>query len=490
MTWISSRRITSLVTCVCLSLAASPNAAWASGCPGSPDQSQGPDVIVGVLSQDAIANYTSAGGIEAFSMGTTSCNMGNTNLNWISQPSNLHPVIGQNLFRMKLVNGSRRFEHLGQSWLKHGFFALSQTACCVSCSGTSGNALGVGCSDPYTSSRNGGQGSLGPKWQVNATTGVHTHPIANPGWSGTVARRLQVKTADLEVSNGSGDVNATRYFGEAQYIAADDAAAGHHNNNASYRPISVSGSGSAWSFTAIGSTQREEAGIRAWKDTDNTVSEADVMTQEDNGATALVIVAAQATNLGGGIYHYEYAIQNLNSDRSIGSVSIPIRPDANITNVEFHDVDYHSGDGINNVTYDGTDWPSTIANSSVTWATQDFAVNQNANALRWGTLYNFRFDADVAPWPGKGTVTMSYFKPGVNPNATVQTVTPYPCIHGDMNGDAVVDGVDITLFIDRLLLGGPSFQELCAGDVEAVRDGIINLDDVPNFSDCLLNSGC
>lgn len=490
MSKFSSRGFVPAIICAAIIASPAPDAAFGSGCPGSPTQSQGPDVIVGVLSHDGISNYTSAGGIEAFSMGTTSCNLGNVNLNWIDQPSNLHPVIGQNLFRLKLVNGTRRFEHLGQSWLKHGFFALSDNACCSSCAGTSGNALGVGCSDPYSSGRNGGQGSLGPKWQVNATTGVHTHPVANPVWSGTVARRLQVKTTDLEVSNGSGDVNATRYFGEAQYIAADDAASGHKNNNASYRPISVSGSGSAWSFTAIGTTQREQAGIRAWKDTDNSVNEADITTQEANGATALVIIAAQATDLGGGIYHYEYALQNLNSDRSIGSISIPIRPDAVINNVEFHDVDYHSGDGLNNITYSGVDWPSSIANASVTWATEDFAVNENANALRWGTLYNFRFDADVAPWPGKGTVTMGYFKPGVNPTVTVQTVTPYPCINGDMNGDAQVDGVDIQLFIDRLLLGGPSFQELCAGDVETVRDGIINMDDVPNFSDCLLNSGC
>lgn len=467
-----------------------PRPALGSGCPGSPTQSMGPDVIVGVLSHDSVSNYNSAGGVEAFSMGTTSCNLGNVNLNWIDQPSNMHPVIGQNIFRMKPVNGSRRFEQLGQSWLKHGFFALSDNACCASCAGTSGNALGVGCSDPYSSGRNGGQGSLGPKWQVNPTTGVHTHPVANPGFSGSVARRCQAKIADLEVSNGSGDVNATRYFGEAQYIAADDAAAGHKNNNASYRPLSVSGSGTAWSFTAIGTTQREQSGIRAWKDTDPTVSEADIVTQEDGGMTALVIVAAQATNLGGGIYHYEYAVQNLNSDRSIGSVSIPIRPDANITNIEFRDVDYHDGDGPGNVNYDGTDWPPVVANSSVTWSTEDFSVNASANALRWGTLYNFRFDADVAPWAGKGTVTLGYFKPGTGTSATVQTVTPYPCINGDLNGDAVVDGLDIKVFVDRLLFGGPTFRELCAGDVEAVRDGIINLDDVPNFGDCLLNSGC
>ena len=33
----------------------------------------------------------------------------------------------------------------------------------------------------------------------------------------------------------------------------------------------------------------------------------------------------------------------------------------------------------------------------MTWSTETFATNQNANAIRWGTLYNFRFDADRPP---------------------------------------------------------------------------------------------
>lgn len=462
--------------------------ARASGCPGTPQQSPGPDVIVGVVSQDAISNYGSDGGYEAFSVGTTSCNLGNQPLSWQSSGVN-HPVISQNLFRMKQVNGSRRFEQLGYSWLKHGFFALSQNACCSTCNGTDGSTLGVGCSDPYTSSRNGGQSSLGPKWAVNATTGQHTH-VSSPGFSGSVARRLRVAISDLEVSNGSGDVNATRYFVECQYIAADDAASGNKNNNASYRPLSVSGSGSAWSFTAIGSTQREQAGIRAWKDTDPTVSEADVVTAEDGGMSALVILAAQATDLGGGMWHYEYAVQNLNSDRGIGGFWVPVRPDAVISNIGFRDVDYHDGDGPGGVNYDGTDWPGTTGSARVSWSTTDFGTNQNANAIRWGMMYNFRFDANVAPWPGKGTVNLAYFKPGVGTEATAQVITPDPCIRGDVNLDGFVDGLDIELFVERLISGGSSFQELCAGDLEMTRDGIINVDDMPNFADCLLTGGC
>ena len=132
-----------------------------------PPGGTGPDVVVGELTGPS--NYTSVGGIEALTIGTTSCNVGDEELLWISN-NNQHPVIGQNLFRLN--NG--RFEHIGQAWLKHGFTALQQNACSCGCtpSGT-GSLLGVGCSDPYGSGLNGQQNGMGPKWQVNADKGLY-----------------------------------------------------------------------------------------------------------------------------------------------------------------------------------------------------------------------------------------------------------------------------------------------------------------------------
>ena len=79
----------------------------------------GPDVIVGDMPNTA--NWGTSGGFRSYSVATTSCNIGDETLEWISN-NNRHPVISQNLFRVS--NG--RIEQLGQSWLKHGFFALSQ----------------------------------------------------------------------------------------------------------------------------------------------------------------------------------------------------------------------------------------------------------------------------------------------------------------------------------------------------------------------------
>src|SRR5207244_1217100 len=60
--------------------------------------------------------------------------------------------------------------------------------------------------------------------------------------------------------------------------------------------------------------------------------------------------------------------------------------------------------------YSSTPWTVTQDANSITWSTETFAQNQNANAIRFGTLYNFRFDADQAPNPTNATV--GYFKTG------------------------------------------------------------------------------
>lgn len=376
--------------------------AQAQTCPSA----TGPDVIVGDI--NGVANYTANGTLEALSLGTTSCNLGNVWLNWFSN-TNQHPVIGGSLFKYKVVNGAGRFEQVGQSWLKHGFFALSQNLCCTNCSATDGTHLGIGCSDPYTAARNGSQSGLGPKWQVNAFTGAYTYPPANPAFSGSTARRLEVAVADCESTTGTG----VRYFGESMYVTPDDAAAGNGTNNASYRELSCTGSASAWNFAMVGTTQRTKPAIQAWKVVDPTVQINTISIPGEGQVRA----GYKATSLGNGIWHYEYAVYNNNSDRSIGSFSVPVGAGVTITNIGFRDVSYRNGDGVSNINHDGTDWQGTVSGGAITWSTTPFASNPNANAIRWGTMYNFRFDANAAP--AQVAATLGTFKVAGNLNTNV-----------------------------------------------------------------------
>ncbi len=393
-TW---QRMLSICTTIVGALALTVDAQAQATC-GS---STGPDVIVGDITGPS--NYTAVGSTEALSLGTTSCNLGNVWLNWF-QNTNQHPVIGGTLYRYKVEPaGWTRFEQVGRSWLKHGFFALSQTLCC-GCSSTDGTHLGIGCSDPYTSSRNGGQGGLGPRHQVNASTGGFTYPPANPSWSGTVARRLEVDTADLETGGG------TMYFGECMYVTPDDAAAGNNHNNMSWRTVTWNGAGS---FGFSGATVRQEAALNAWKVQDPAVTLVTANGAETSGASRYVL-AYRTTDNGNGTWHYEYALYNMNSDNSARSFSVPVAPGAVLTNVGYHDVGYRNGDGPGNLNYDGTDWPSTESGGSITWSTDSFAANASANALRWSTTMNFRFDANVPPVVGN--ISVGLFKvPGLGP---------------------------------------------------------------------------
>jgi len=127
-----------------------------------------PDVIVGDI-HDLAENGTQ-NGQSAYSFGTTSCNIGNANLSWVASTPD-HPVIGSNLYRLK----DGRFEMLGMSWLKHGFTALTGSVC-NTCTGSGGNHLSPGCSDPYSAWLNGFQSDLAARSEVNAYTGFFPYP--------------------------------------------------------------------------------------------------------------------------------------------------------------------------------------------------------------------------------------------------------------------------------------------------------------------------
>src|SRR4029077_5248739 len=182
-------------------------------------------------------------------------------------------------------------------------------------------------------------------------------------------------------------------------------------NNASYRRFNVSGSGDNYTFSTSGSTVRMQAAVNAWQ----TLGGATVnQIEPDPGNDGIWFMGYKVTNSSTGVWHYEYALYNQNLDRAIQSFSVPLGPGVNISNIGFHAPRQEPGwanDGtFNSLGYSSTPWAVTQDASSITWNTETFAQNQNANAIRFGTLYNFRFDADQAPNPTNAMV--GYFKTG------------------------------------------------------------------------------
>jgi len=385
----------------------------------------GSDILVADL--QFVVRYGTVGDITAFAIATTACNIGTARASW-NAITNDHPVIVQNLYRLK----SGRLEQIGMSWVKHGFYAISGSFCTPCYDPVDGGQeLGVGCSDPYSATLNGIQTNMSPRLLVNPHTGYFVFPWSGPAPQHLAERRLQVHVDDLDPALNP----QARYFMQGHYVHQDDCAAGTQNNNASYREVTVAVINPgvfALSIVPSWQTQRGQPAVRAWQDVDPSVVETDIQVPEDG----LFILAAKVDDLGTGFWRYEYALQNLNSDRAAGSFSVPLPAGAELRNVGFHDIDFHSGD-----IQDPTDWAIVIADDSITWSTESFAVNQTANAVRWGTVYNFRFESNARPDPA--IITMGLFKPGSPADMTVETIGPTRSLI-DCNDNGIHDTCDVS----------------------------------------------
>ena len=364
------------------------------------------DVSLGVLEdiQQVAHTGTFPNGATAVSMATTSCNVGTVDVPWLAAMEEQHPLIHMALYR--LLDG--RFEQIGVSWLKHGFFALSNSDCTPCQNPSDGSFLGIGCSDTYDIFNNASRNDLGPRSEVNVFDGtwectgshfsggqpdcVRRH---GSGGHGPLDHRLAVADADLA------NPGATYYY-EAFYVVAGDQ---NLANNWGYRRCAMSWNGFAWAFSTPGSNPLVEGpALGGWGDSSDSVVVA--------AGDGQVLLSVRTTDLGAGTWHYEYVLLNMSSNRQIRSFSLPVLGVPNLANIGFHDND---GNAAN-------DWQVSVDGDSITWQTETYAQNPNANALVFGYMYNFRFDADAAP--GSMNAALGIFKPGVGSDAIAGTTGP------------------------------------------------------------------
>jgi hypothetical protein len=412
-----------------------------------------PDVIVSSMASE-MTNYAPVGTVGAFSMRSVSCNIGTTDAIWFAGSAN-HPVIPQNFYRLK----GGRFEQIGMSWLKHGFCAADAPSCPGGTYAGNGSCdwLGLFATDTYISSRNGTQVYLGPRSEVNAWTGAYPYPyILNWNTTGSsIFKRLQFNVADVDPSLNAGAL----YYGEVQYVCTDELPAQRYNN-VSYKQLLVGTPiGVSWNIVPTGGTITQQPAINAWRAVDPSV----VLTNIDVPNDGRLILGSKVTDLGGGQWSYEYALYNMNCDRGVQSFGIPFESSVGIANIGFHDTFYHSGEA-----YSSVDWATSVGvNGVMSWETQSYASNPNANALRWSTLYNFRFTA-AAP-PRCTTATIGLFKPGATPSVTVMVPGPAGCL-GDIAPVGLGNGsVDVNDLLEIITRWGPCTPSTttcgCAADV-------------------------
>jgi hypothetical protein len=413
-------------------------------------------------------NYGLVGGIRGYSIGSNTCNIGNQNLTW---NNNGTPGLAMNVYR--IADG--RLVQIGMSHVKHACCAAAGNGCGLSCNGQGGSVLGAGCLDVYSSSWNGGQGRLGPRSAINPYSGAFT---ALSGTTGTaVFKRLQVLDSDLSTTTFPG----SQYFIEGVYVCTNENVAPVKMlNNASYKRVNLDNS--TKNLTPTGTMQVGTPAIQAWRDhglgvglpdTSVTVGQVDVPSE------GRFWFAHKARSLGGGQWRYEYAIFNLNSDRAGGALTIPVPAGVNVTNVGFSAPDYHSSEVIaGGVSVSSTDWTNTRGSADVQWATTSSIVNPGANAIRWGLMYNFWFDANTAPASGTVNASLGLFKLGTPAAVTFAVTAPgspaLVCDTVDFNRDGLQpDSTDLDDFI-AVLGGGPgacSNAPNC-GDIDFNNDSL------------------
>jgi hypothetical protein len=387
----------------------------------------GPDVVVGDVI--GLSQFGSSGGFVGLAVGTDSCNYGTVDLNWFANPSNDHPVIPQNMYRMSGgTDNQERFEQIGQSSVKHAFTALTQNLCGLGCNGVGGSRLGSGCSDPYSASLNAGP-NLGSRAWINPFTGAYprndsaTPNNTHSGHSHNgVSHRILTPVEDLNTTMNSG----ATYYAEAQYITPHEYAWCQSNpgqcnmyNNVSYRRYNVSGT-TSFGFSPVGSTVREKPAVDAWPGATH------VRIEPDPGNDGIGLVSYKVTSAGPGVWHYEYTVYNQNIDRSIQSFAVPTGEGVLLSNIGFHAPPQHpawTNDGtFNSAGFSDAPWAQSQTGGLMTWNSETFAQNQNANAIRWGTMYNFRFDSNRPPQAMNATV--GFFKTGAP--ITVEVLGPSP----------------------------------------------------------------
>ena len=405
--------------------------------PGTPTLVPGPDIIVGDLPD--MVQVGTEGSQVGLGIATTSCNNGDQPVNFHALPETDHPFFPMNFYRMSGgADNTQRFEQVGQSWVKHAFGASEDDICgfgCDTSNCTQFQQLCPGCADPYLADENGWYQLLGSRAWVNPFTGFfqsNPDPTNHTGHNDIGAsHRVRVNVSDLNTTLNQG----ATYFAEAAYWTPQEyqwcqTHPGQCNmyNNASYHQFLVIGT-TDFSFSPVGQTVRMQPAIEAW--TNATISP---QLQPDPGNDGVWYLGYKVTNPSAGLWHYEYALYNQNLDRSIQSFSVPIASGTILSNVGFHAPPQEPGwanDGtVNNQGYSSTPWLFTKATDSVTWNTETLAQNPNANAIRFGTLYNFRFDANQPPQSANATV--GFFKTGSPMTVGIQapmgggTPTPTP----------------------------------------------------------------
>jgi len=342
----------------------------------------------------------------------TMCNPGSVNIPWFQAMQPNHPKFGFIVVRV----ANDKIEQINEwSFCKHAFLSVNVNGSCGSCQNPgTGQLMGLNCSDTYGAGNNASRTWLGPPEEIDPWLGTWDpvgsyFDIGDPSQPGypapadgvrslsqgifdSVDNRVTIDEIDLTTAGAS-------YYYGLQLIHEGEALSARGDNLA-HRGLNATHNGSQWSFSNNSEGQDDGTILKRWPG-------ATIHSASNGLDDGRFFVASKVTSLGGGNYHYEYAIHNVDNSRAGASFRVPIDAGATASNFSFGDIDT---DGSN-------DWSmARVGNEVVFTATA-------SNPLEWNTIYNFGFDADYPP--GLSTAEVDEARPGAGANfVTIQTEVP------------------------------------------------------------------
>ncbi|MBK9383706.1 MAG: hypothetical protein IPN34_02615 [Planctomycetes bacterium] len=344
----------------------------------------GTDVSLGILGpiDEVGRSGTYPNGTQAVAMETTSCNLGSVNVPWAAAMGEDHPLIA---FLVARETNGRLIQISDRSYLKHGFYALSDSQCTPCRNPSNGSFLGVGCSDTYAIGNNSDNYWLGPPAEIDPWLGTWTARCSffdlgtsgvtcdgNRSFTQTQARGLGPVGNRVRLQDSDLSVAGSTFWYQGMYVIRGEPEAVRTNNLTS-RGMTATWTGASWNVSTNSVPQLFGSVLQRW-------SGATMSSAANGAADGRVYLAHRVTRNTGG-FHYEYALHNRDNAGAISSFTLPICPGTSIRNFGFHDVDQSAAN----------EWTMSVQGAQVVFTAPA------GNALEWNTIFNFWFDSDAAP---------------------------------------------------------------------------------------------
>ncbi len=324
-----------------------------------------------------------------------------------------------NIYRLK----DGLLEQLGRSAVKHAWNSINGDCAC-----RGGRVVGAGCTDLYGVGNNSDRDVLGPRSEIQAAPvlwnrvgsiwdnnsdgrcdELNTRGIPHDGsWCRNTPtddfdRRLTVLETDL-------DDQDARYFLEAWYLVRQDVdvfdSMGFQEIVPTFDP--AVGASGVWRFPCAGGLCNTTFvnGPVLNQLVNNAAPPAGATSATRDDAQGRVRLTSQVTALPGGRFRYQYSLMNVDFDRAIDGVSIPLQALSAVDNLYISD-----GDGTAS-----NDWSISSDADSV-----DFNA-PTSGILRWGSLVSFGFDADASAQQQPGVLSVN--APGIPASFPLEVNAP------------------------------------------------------------------